>query len=483
MIQEINPGPTIGQAFGKGLVNTLEPQIQRSLQMSQLQRALSPLQQEGFENQSYTKQLGQLLPALLSTPGGAQLAGELAPVLSQRANNQSYLKYLDDRKAARERGNKPSIAHATGENLGVQVEGPEGEVAQYGYRNPEEQRYRNPQATISPQSTTPLQTMENIVAKPMTPDQIQDQIENMMRSSLATGKPLSYAEANQAVQQEQANLIRQNELLENEKARREESFDKRMNEGLAQARNSGIIKEPSDEPIFKKFLEEGSNEKNSNEQYRQAKLKFDKFNQARDAIKRSVDAPNPITGTYRKLLGSYKDKEQILNDLQPYIKTLKDLDLIDELRNELSLTVGLGPEDTETAIFPPSKQQKTDWNNIPKNPIKAKGQELLFGTSTPEEVKFPGEGFTLPPKEFQNFKEGLYNHLRKYPETNLIALRGFLNQDRRYAWQDISNAFNQLIEEGRFKPDQIQDHELNIIQNAPLPGLAQMFRNFLTETK
>lgn len=483
MIQEINPGPTIGQAFGKGLINTFDPQIQRSLQMSQLQRALSPMQQEGFENQAYTKQLSQILPALLSTPGGAQLAGELAPVLSQRSNNQSYLKYLDEKRTQRDQGKKPSIAHATGENLGVQVEGPEGEVAQQGYRNPEEQRYRNPKASISPESTTPLQNMANVGAQPLTPDQIEDKIENIMRSSMATGKPISYGEASQVVQQEQANLLKQNELLENEKGRREESFDKRMNAGLAQARNSGVVKEPSDEPIFKKFLEEGSGEKNSNEQYIQAKRKFDKFNQARDSIKRSVDAPNHITGAYRKITGSYKDKEQIIKDMQPYIKTYKELGLIEELRDDLSTTVGLGPEDTETAIFPPPKHQRNDWNNIPINRSQPKGKELLFETVGPEKINFPGEEFIMPPEQFQKFKEGVKNHLKKYPETNLIAFRGFLNQDKRYAWQDISKGFNELIEEDFFTPDPIQLHELNIIQNAPLPGLAQMFRNFLTETK
>jgi hypothetical protein len=486
MIQQLNPGPTISQAFGKGLTNTFEPQLQRSLQMSQLQRALEPLQSKEFENQSYTQQLGQLLPALLSTPGGAQLAGELAPVLNQRAQNQSYLRYLDERKDQRNQSKKqqiPSISNATGENLGVQVEGPDGEISRYGYRNPEEQKYRNPQAYKSPESTTPLQTMQNQAAIPLTADQIQDEIENIIRSSTASGKPISYGEANQIVQQDQANRLKQNELLENEKQRREESYDKRMSEGVAQARNSGIIETPEDEPIFKKFLEEGKGEKNSTEQYIQAKNKFNKFSQARDSIKRSFSVPNAITGTYRKMMGSYKGKEQIIRDLQPNIKIYKELGLIDELRNDLSETVGLGTEDTETAIFPPTKQQRTDWNNIPINRNQPKEVESFLTSTGPENVEFPGDDFMMPRDQFSKFKENLYGHLQKYPETNLTALRGFLNQDRKYAWQDISNAFNELMEEGRFKPDQLQLHEMNIIQNAPIPGLAELFDHLLTDTK
>lgn len=481
MVHVSTTRPSLGAALGQGAGQGIEQFANRKT----LTKAFEDLNKPGFEQKSYTQQLGTLLPALLSVPGGAQLAGELAPVLSQRANNQNYLNYLDQRRSARA-NSKGQAAAPTGENMGVMVQGPEGEIATEGFRNPAEQMQRNPQAMTSPESTTPLQTMQNQAAQPMTADQIQDEIENVMRSSMATGKPISYGEANQIVQQDQANRIRQNEMLEADKQRREESFDKRRNEGLAQAKNSGLIKDPYEEPIFTKFLDEGKNAKNSNEQFLYAKNKFDKYKNARDTIRRSVDAPNPITGTYRKLLGTYQDKESVLKNLQPQIKIYKDLNLIEPLRNDLATTVGLGPEDIETAIYPPPAQQKKDWENFPKNSIKPDKGFKLFGGGGEEKTlfdKFPGEGYQLPSDKFETFKTDIAKHLQKYPETNLIAMRGFLNQSGKYAWQDISKAVNELEEEGRFKPDQVQLDEKFIINNAPMPGMAQFFRNILTEAK
>lgn len=481
MVTQLQPGPTIGQAAGQGLQNAILPTLQQDIQRNNLTKALSELNQPGFENKNYTQQLSTLLPALLSVPGGAQVAGELLPVLNQRSQNKNYLSYLDQKRA--QRGQKPQSKNALSSgNLGIQVEGPEGDIANEGFRNPQEQQFRNPQVMQSPESTTPLQTMENQVARPMNSEQIQDAVEDLMRTSaMQGGKPLSYGEANQIVQQDQANRLKQNELVEADKERREASFDKRRSEGLAQAKNSGIVKEPQDEPIFTRFLDEAKGAKNSNEQFIYAKNKFNEFNQARDSLRRAFDAPNPISGAYRKLTGTYQDKEQIIKSHRPQIDTYKRLGLIDELRNELSGTIGLGAEDIETAIFPPPKQQRDSWNNIPKNSIKPKYEmDPLFGN---QKFPFPGEGFELPREKFMEFKENIANHLQKYPETNLLAFRGFLNQDRRYAWQDFSKAINELIEEGKFKPDQVQLHEKTFINNAPLPGMAQMFRNFLTETK
>ena len=42
---------------------------------------------------------------------------------------------------------------------------------------------------------------------------------------------------------------------------------------------------------------------------------------------------------------------------------------------------------------------------------------------------------------------------------------------------------DELGEERRFTPDMIQDEELRVIRNAPLPGLAQQFKYYLSGTK
>ena len=482
-IQVIQPGPSAGQAFGKGLVDTLQPMMERSQIRSELQQALAPMQQQGFENQPYTKQLSQLLPALMGTPGGAQLAGELAPILSQRASNQAYLSYLDQQRANREQAKKPAgkpqIKNASGD-LGVLVEGPEGEIAQEGYRNPEERQQRNPQAYPSGQSTTPQQAFAPEQIRPMTPEEMQDAKYDLLENSARMGKPMDPGTAEQLIQQDQANRIKQYEMSENEKQRREEHYDKRMREGEAQAINSGLLKDDYEKPIFKKFLEEGADMKNSNEQFQHAKNRFQEYKNARDTLRRSFDAPGPIDTAYRKLLGTYQSKEDIIKSLQPQLKVYKKLNLIDEARRDLADTVGLGPEDVETALYPPPPHQREIWNKFPKNPIKQVSKGPHGGL---RENPFPGEEVALPPEQFQTFKDGIATHLKKYPETNLVALRGFMNQDRGFAWTDYKKAIDELVEEGRFKPDPIQQHEKFITDNPPLPGLAQLFSNLLTGTK
>ena len=102
----------------------------------------------------------------------------------------------------------------------------------------------------------------------------------------------------------------------------------------------------------------------------------------------------------------------------------------------------------------------------------------------PAAESYPGDQFRIQDRnDFEKFKTEVEGYLKKYPDANLVTLRGRLNQDKRYAWQDISKAVGELMEERRFTPDNFQYSQLPVINQAPLPGMVEQFNEWLKETK
>lgn len=486
MIQVLPSRAPIGQSVGKGLVETLGPMFQRRIQESELQRALSPMAQPGFESQSYPQQLSHILPALLSQPGGAQLAGELAPIFQNRAQNQAYLNYLNQGKPPTPEG-QVEQAFGAGKRepeLKVQVEGlPGGEKETYGGRNPSETHLRHPELATSESTTFPKQGLPAQPIPLMTPEEEQQKVQQILTQSALQGNPIAPEKAWGLVQQDQSNRLKYNQQITEDQQRREAAYDKRMSEGLERADREKLVVDPADRDIFERFLDENSGAANSNAQYVAAKNMYRKYNHANTELKRMAQAPNKLEALGQKMIGTYKSKEDIINSIQPQIKIYKELGLLDPLRNTLSGNLGLGPEDIETAIFPPTKEQRNTWNSIKMNPnIPSELAGEVFG-QMPKNVKFPGEEFAASPENYQYLKDQIANQLELFPETNLSALRGFLNQQQRWAWTDISKAIDELVDEGTFVPDNIQRDQKFLVDNPPVPSLVGLFKNFWRDQK
>ena len=96
MVQIISPSPRamqagqIGEALGIG-VGKHFPDPQQQVQKRLLQESLSKLP----ENASPRDLLTTIGPQLLTTPGGAQLLSELAPLFKKSAQSNAYLDYLN----------------------------------------------------------------------------------------------------------------------------------------------------------------------------------------------------------------------------------------------------------------------------------------------------------------------------------------------------------------------------------------------------
>lgn len=476
----VNVGTNIGESIGQGLSRGFETSTQQQFQRSKLQEAFSKLK----PGANFIEQLKTIAPDLLTTPGGAQALSELAPVLGKFAQNEALLTALNKRG--------PSTNQSLPQNQWVEpLEQPQAPAITI------QDKYRNPRLPKSEKTTFPQRTAGPQPQREMSPQQIDDLAKDIMLQSALSGNPITYPEALNTANAQNNQIVQSNERinLQNERIKQAQST---LSQNLInRATNSGLIKTPEDRTVAEKLALQSADAETETDAWEYVRTGLRDYEAARNDLVRSYSVPGPFKTGYRKLLGSYKEKEQAIKDLQPSLDKYRKYGLFDEAKNDLVTQVGMGAEDAQSALFPLNPTTKKELDSFPKNQIKEPTRTpktfglggvlgslaTSIGPLSNIELDFPGQSFVLPPEKFNEFKEKLLPILKENESINLISLRGKLNQDKRYAWQDIYKAIDELIAEGRFTPDIEQDKELKIIRNAPLPGLAQQFKYLWTETK
>lgn len=476
MVQVFDASPTpssasmIGNALGTGISKNF-PDPQQLVQRGMLQEAMSKLP----ENASYIDMLKTIGPQLMTTPGGSQLLAEMGPILQKQAQTKAYLDYVNGMNNQRDgyQGQGVNTDQSTPPpvvNASMASGNNKGEVKPFG-----KDYYRNPVPPVGKEGTYPKMSALPEPKRLLTPEQMQQKKQQLAMSSLAQGQAADPIAIENLIMNEQNQIMKYNEQIEAERQTREKSQQDRSKRLLTRFNNAVESKDPEDSSVFERFANEARDASNENDAYQYARTKYNQFETARNGLKREADVPGFFTKLYRKSMGTYKDKEDMIKGLQPNIRKLVDLGLEDQARQILSNDIGLGMEDTELALYPPSKEESNLYNSFSNNPKRGKydGNEL----------RFPGEESALDKNEFIKFKDNILNILDKYPDTNIVALRGVLNQNKGYSWTDISRAFSELIDEGRYELDPIIEKQLNVIKSPPIPGLGAMFKEFWTGTK
>ncbi len=474
-----NSGDVIGNMIGDIMSQHLPNQMQQGFNRGQLQNAFNNLDPK----QNYMDQLKAIAPIMLSTPGGAQALESIAPLLAKRAENEAFKKFYDDQKAKR---NQQSTGQGAPSSLGGSQGDAQGQPPQPQQVKPlapnDEAAYRNPEAYRSPESLFPEQAAGPQEQKEMSQPEIQDAALDLMAATMDQGKPISYQDA-------QSTVVQQNEIIkaQNDRIRQEKQAANKANKALTagmvkRAENSGLLKDPEDSTVVEKLALEAKRLPNENDQWKYVRNGMRQFDSHKSNLQRSASIPGPLERIWRKATGTHQDTQEIIKSIQPDIDAYKKYGLYDELRRDLAEYIGLGPEQVESAIFPLNKEAKSQIASIPRNPKKLKSIEgdERFGVN---EIVFPGEEFSVKGSEFDSLKDGIEKVLKNNPDINLVSLRGDLNQGKRYAWQDITRAVEELTEEGRFSPDVIQEKQLGIIAKPPAPGLWQLFMNTWTGKK
>lgn len=496
MVQFFDPGLTarqqaqskLGEAIGIGVSKRFAPPEQM-VQKGLLQEAFGEL--KGAEEGSYLEKLAAIAPQLMTTPGGAELLSTLAPILQKAQQSKNVAQFIENKRAGL---SQDPLQDQVGTEQEAEVSRaaraeemqPESDVdikmSLPAYIRPEDKFRYPPSASKQeqeeekqyPQTTAGPETM-----KVLSPKEMEKQAYDLMQGSMATGSPMTFNDAMNVVQKQNDTIQNYNDQILKEQQLRDDA-NKEMNQGIVQrAINDKIVdpNNPEELTVLEKLAYKHRFSKNPAEQWEKVRTDFRNFANAREAIKREASLPGKFSELGRKMLGTYKDKETVQRNLQPFLDPYREFGLFDEARALLTSELGMGIEDAETTLFPFDKKELNDLNKFSKNKLPLPAVQKVY-------PDFPGDFHKLrKPEDFQKFKNELGTYLEKYPKSNLIALRGRLNQDKKYAWQDVSRGLNELMEEDRFTPDLIQNHQLNIINNAPLPGLTQIFRNYWKGTR
>lgn len=475
---DVLPRPTSASMLGEGLGGLAGSLAGQAYKEKRLSDAFSGLQ--NAPQGDYLSQLSAIAPTLLTTPGGAELLGQLAPLLSRSAQSRIQQQAIQNRRGPlpEPAQQAPQMEKAAAKNIQPQ------DIS----RRPEspEDVYRQDPTITSDEGVYPQRTTGSRVEPLMNPGQVEDFALNVMAQSEAMGTPISYQDAmNLANTQNQQRASYNEQILREQQLR--DAMNKQMSEGVVErAIQSGLIKTqdgkalyPEEVTVIEKLANKYRNSPTPAEQYDNVRRDYGKYQTARESLMRMEDIPGPLDKFYRNWKGTFKQKEEMMKDAQPYLDQYRKLGLFNEAREILMTGMGLGREDAEIALFPFRGSQRKELESFQGLPRRSKPTY----PGQPTESEFPGSENNLDPRRYEDFKGKVADYLKKNPSVNLLAMRGYLNQDKRYSWEDIKNAVTQLISEGEFQPDLIQKDQLPFIQQAPLPGMADIFKNFLKGTK
>lgn len=465
----------LGQALSQGLSKNL-PAPELMVQRGMLEQAFKNLD----PNSSYEEQLQSIVPTLMTTQGGAEALQTLAPILQQRARNRAVSQAVKSKLGQNEQQDQ----RAPGVNVGVPTQGEGGQpigVAPGQVAPGEDQdKFRDPSVPGSEEPIYPQMTAGPEAMDLMSPPEMEQYALKLMDTSGQTGSPMSFQEAMQLAQTDQNNRENYNQRISKETEDRLQNIKDLNADVVERAINSGLIQSDDDESrtIAEKLGFQARDAKNPAERWEYVRTGLRAFNNAREGIRREGRIPGRFGIIGRKLLGTYKDKQTVQKDLQDFVTPYLKYGMYDELRTELTTQLGMGPEDAEMTIFPFSKEESASLNKFDKN-SKVPGI-TQFGSKSP----YPGEAFNIQDEnKFDKLKNDVEGYLKKFPKANLVTLRGRLNQDKKYSWQDISRSIGELVEEKRFTPDNYQYSQLPIIKQAPLPGMTEQFKDWWQLTR
>lgn len=474
MIQILPPKTNLGAEIGQGLGQGLNQGIQTGLNQGRLTSAFDKL--KGMQGANFQEQLSAIAPILLSTPGGAQALEAIGPLLSSQGQLQAYKKSISEiRNETGQQGqNQSPQSQQQFQNQPNQQQNNQGLTPK--------QRYREAQLPQTSQNTFPQRTAGPQPQPELSSQQLQNYALSLMENSLNAGKPISKQEADASAQSYNNQIRTSNQQILKEK-QLIDSAQKELSKNIVQrAENSGLIKDPEDKTVAEKFALEARNSENENEAYQYVRSKMRKYDSAKEALKREVGLTNPLSQGYRKVFGTYKDQNQIIKDIQRPLNEFRELGLYDEGFNLMSSELGLGNELANKAMFPNTPKENKDIDKFSSNTsIPRKPLVRHRGSTGPS--PFPGEEYSLSDNDYVKFKDELGNFLKDNKDIDLVNLRTDLNQGKKYSWQNIYNAIDDLIDEGRFEPDLEQDKQLNTIRQAPMPGLASWFQYWWTGKK
>jgi hypothetical protein len=467
-----------GRNAGAGISEVLQEAGEYKRNRSRLQDALKSISEiSPDDRKDPTKLLTSIISATAGIPGAERY---VSPVFDTLIKQQNSIAQKNAAIGRKKQGNIPNKQVQS--NPATQAENqpniPQGEDY---FRNPTPPESGNglfPQMTSGPQTEPEL-----------SPDDLNDYASDLVEKS---NGQMDWNQAYAAGQKQNDAIRDKNDKIEQQRNNRSLAIEKQATAMVDRARDANLVHFPGADTIAANAAYESRNAETPEKQWQYVQTQLKAAEDAYNGIVRTAGPAGPLGNFYRKnITGNYREKEQIFKDIQPYIKYYKDKGLFNELRGVLSGELGLGAEDVETAMFPPNQEEKKFLDKFPINSDrieKAKDFHGLPGVKGPIGDIFPDERYKTDQTGYNILKHQLKEYLQKNPQANLIALRGRLNQDKRYYWGDISNAIQELADEKSFgtkngRPDQVQQQQMQVIKQAPIPSLWNQFQYYWREKK
>lgn len=462
-----------GKAFTSGISEVLDEAREYKRNRGRLQDALKSIENISPEDRrNPTKLLTSILSATAGIPGAERYVGSVFDTLVRQQNTQAQ---KEAAKGRRQQTPPPTSLPTQGPEESTQTD-----VQQPGVPLGEAY-FREPKAPSSPEGLFPATTAGYKPEPEMGPDELNDYAANLVETS---GGQMDWNSAYAAAQTQNTAIRDRNDKQLQQQQNRATAIENQSAAMVGRARDAKLLGFPGAETIAANAAFQARNAQTPEQQWQYVQTQLKKGEDAYNGLVREVGPTGPLGKIFRQGIGSYKSKEQTFNDIQPYLNYYRENGLFNEARGILSGDLGLGAEDVETALFPPSEQEKKLLEKFPMNADRI--QPKPTGRIGPQEDLgnvFPDERYKADETGFNILKKHIADYLKTNPQANLISLRGRLNQDKKYYWGDISNALQQLADEKAFgtksgRPDQVQQQQMQVIKQAPIPSLWNQFQYY-----
>ena len=472
-----NIGSQIGQNLGSGLAQGMERANQYNFQRGNLQRALEGVKEVGQKPGANAFELAtSLMEATAGIPGAERYVAQLFPMLLQQMALQPQ-----------------------GQQVGTLGEGGEQAGMPLG------------QGALQPQAQTPA-LVQDAVAKQMPPeDMAKDWATQIANGTLeqplgadvtAGGNLPMYSREqihNARVRAAQANLPDiQAKLMESYNASGPE-FQKRYVETIEDRAKVADLQQRKDLE-FAQYVQ-SRNPDMSPDDFRifqdmarqpealRAKTREDRYKVAEDLYNRYQSNVSQLEKSQPRGFLEGKDLDRYKKSLEDRVNWMVEHGQRDKAKALLTGPLSFGDAESELIINPLDKSNKSLLTHFPKltkrdedigpSDIYEVNAEDELGYRSPEskaqdeKISKNGQRRRAQIKEYiPRLKKVIQPGTAREPGVSLVGVRKYAMDATGMEWEEFRDVINNLVSKNQIKLDPYQRQELNKLQSAPYPGLA-----------
>ena len=432
---KVSLGQQLGMAAGQGLQQGLSQGLQTQYNRGLLQEALSKVREsaQGEDANALDTTLNFLV-ATAGVPGAERYVGQVLPILL----NQMTLKKRADLDSAKPSGpTQPAMPGQPLQQPGIQSapsEPTQPAMPGQPLQQPGIQSALDP--TEMPIYDRPRPTT-GFFQSPLTTEEMKARAEAM--AATVPGDPTAYER-----------FFKEEQVKKASQEAQQAELDKLALDLFAQETPKGQPVDTTQLPLFRKLAQTYGRLNDTDQIFERTKRDLYR-------IRNDLDSIGNIVMPYGKALTAKgigqgigpRDftRENVIKEIQPFIKRLVDLGLEDEVRNKLTL-LGLSPTEVNLTLHP----LRTELD------LKARS--------------YKGES----QQDLENF---IKNNIQS--GDSLLGLREKLRN--KVDWKQFKNAFHNISSDADFnkKLTPWQHSEKLELLNPPRDSLASLFNGFITD--